>query len=140
MSKKTVSNLIKYGITAIAGALLAIAALRLRGFTGAEEPAEKYRLLCDAFTFPGVLLILTAALVALSNAGAFTGLGYMMSFAVRALIPGMGSGKQETYAEYLERKEEKGRAKGYGFLFHVGLVYFALAILFLVLFYRNFQG
>ena len=139
MSKKSAANLIKYCGAVLFGALLALGALRLRGYTGAEEAAEKYRILCDAFTFPGVLLILTAALVALSNEGAFAGIGYVTSYALRFLIPGMGS-RQETYAEYLERKTEKGRVKGYGFLLHVGLGYFALALIFLALFYRNFQG
>ena len=139
MSRKAVSNWIKYGVTALFGGLLAYGALRLRGFTGAEEAAEKYRMLCDAFTFPGLLLILTAVLIALSNEGAFVGLGYVTSYALRTLIPGMGS-RQETYAEYVERKTGKGRVKGYGFIFHVGLAYFLLALVFLVLFYRNFQG
>ena len=139
MSKKTSAALIKYGITAAVGALFAWLVLSLRDYTGAEEPAEKYRMLCDAFTFPGVFLMLTAALVALSNEGAFLGVGYLVTHALRFLIPGMGS-RQEKYSEYIERKTEKGRVKGYGFIFHVGLAYFAAALVFLVLFYRNFQG
>ena len=139
MKDKTVSKWVKYCVTAVFGALLAAAVLSLRDFSWSLEPAERYRILCDAFTFPGLLLILTAALLALSNEGALLGVGYVTSIALRGLIPGMGS-KQETYAEYRERKTGKGRAKGYGFLLVVGLAYLALAILFLLLFYHYFQG
>ena len=132
-------KLIRYGVAVLFGAALAAVYLLTRSFTGSEPPAERYRMLCDAFTIPGVLLMLTAALVALSNAGAFTGLGYATSHAVHMLIPGLGS-RMETYADYVERKTEKGPVRGYGFLFYVGLAYFALAIVFFVLFYRNFQG
>ena len=139
MSKKSAANLIKYGGAVLFGALLALGALRLRGYTGAEEAAEKYRILCDSFTFPGLMLILTAALIALSNEGAFLGIGYAVRCALYGLIPGLGS-RQETYAEYIERKTEKGRVKGYGFILHVGLAYLLLALVFLLLFYRNFEG
>ncbi|MGX8692865.1 MAG: DUF3899 domain-containing protein [Clostridia bacterium] len=132
-------KLIRYGVAVLFGAALAAVYLLTRSFTGSEPPAERYRMLCDAFTIPGVLLMLTAALVALSNAGAFTGLGYATSHAIHMLIPGLGS-RMETYADYVERKTEKGPVKGYGFIFHVGLAYFLLALVFLVLFYRNFQG
>lgn len=139
MKEKKIPKWVSYGVTALVGALIAVAVLSLRDFRWSLEPAERYRMLCDACTFPGLLLILTAALVALSNEGAFLGLGFLASFALRSLIPGMGS-KQETYAEYVERKTEKGCAKGYGFLFIVGLAYFALALIFLALFYHYFQG
>ena len=132
-------GIVKYAVTAVIGGLIAWGVFSLRDFGGAQSPAEKYRILCDSFTFPGLMLILTAALVALSNEGAFIGIGYVVSYAIRSLIPGMGS-RQETYAEYLERKTEKGRVKGYGFILHVGLAYFAVALVFLALFYKNFQG
>lgn len=138
MKPETVTKIIKYAVTAALGGLIAWGVLALRDYTGAEPPAEKYRMLCDAFTFPGVLLMLSAALVALSNEGAFLGLGYVFGVALKGLI-GLG-GRQERYADYVERKTEKGRAKGYGFMFFVGLGYFLLAILFLVLFYIHFEG
>lgn len=139
MKDEKKSRIVKYAVTALIGGLIAFVAFALRNFGAAENAAERYRILCDSFTFPGVLLILTAALIALSNEGAFVGIGYAFSHTLRMLIPGMG-GRQETYAEYLERKTGKGRVKGYGFILHVGLAYFAVALLFLVLFYMNFEG
>ena len=139
MNKPVSSKLLKYGITAVIGAVIAGLALHLRGFSWSLEPVERYRILCDGFTFPGLLLILTAALIALSNEGAFLGLGFLGSFVLRAFIPGVGV-KQEKYSEYLERKSEKGRVKGYGFIFVVGLAYFGLALICLVLFYHYLPG
>ncbi len=132
-------GIVKYAVTAVIGGLIAWGAFSLRDFGGAQSPAEKYRILCDSFTFPGLMLILTAALIALSNEGAFLGIGYAVRYALYGLIPGLGS-RQETYAEYIERKTEKGRVKGYGFILHVGLAYLLLALVFLLLFYRNFEG
>ena len=131
-------KLLKYGIAALIGAAMTATYLILRDFTGREPLADRYRMLCDAFTIPGMVLILSAALVALSNAGSFTGIGYSVKHMVNQLIPGMGL-QRETYADYLERREGK-KVKGYGFLFYVGLGFFLLAILFLVLFYLNFEG
>ena len=139
MKEKKKGGIVKYVVTALIGGLIAYGTFALRDFGAAESAAEKYRILCDSFTFPGVLLLLTAALIALSNEGALTMLGYIVGIAVRGLIPGMGS-HQETYAEYVERRTGKGRVKGYGFILYVGLAYFAVALVFLVLFYMNFEG
>ena len=131
------SAVLKYGIAALIGAALAAIYLLLRDFSGAEPPAERYRMLCDAFTIPGTLLILSAALVALANAGSFTGIGYSAQNLFHHLIPGMGL-KHETYGDYYERHKKK--VTGYGFLLHVGAVFMAVALVFFVLFYRVFEA
>ena len=132
------SKLVKYSLAALFGAVLAGLYLFLHGFSFGAQPAERYRMLCDAFTIPGVLLIASAALIALSNEGSFTGISYSMGHLFRQLIPGMGL-KQETYGDYLERREGK-KVKGYGFLLQVGLVFMAVALLFYALFYHVFEG
>ena len=131
-------KLLKYGIAALIGAAMTATYLILRDFTGREPLADRYRMLCDAFTIPGMVLILSAALVALSNAGSFTGIGYSVKHMVNQLIPGMGL-QRETYADYLERREGK-KVKGYGFLLQVGIVFMAVALVFYALFYHVFEG
>ena len=126
---------LKYGLAAAAAALMTVAHLALRGWGAGLPAAERWMLLCDAFTIPGVTLMLTAALVALSNEGSFDGLGYAVRYAVQRLVPGTG-GPKETYAEFVERRREQGRIRGYGFLFYTGLAFFAAAMVFLVLFFR----
>ena len=107
-------NLIKYGLATLFGVILTAVYLLLRDFTGTEPLEERYRMLCDAFTIPGTVLMLSAALIALANAGSFTGIGYSMKYFFNRMIPGMALQRQETYADYLERREGK-KITGFGF-------------------------
>ena len=127
----------KYGLAALFGAALVFVYLFSRDFSWDEPPADRWRMLCDAFTIPGVVLISSAALMALSNAGSFDGIGYSMQHLFRTLVPGMGL-QQESYGDYLERREGK-KVKGYGFLLQVGLVFMAVALVFFILFYRVYE-
>ena len=97
------------------------------------ETAEKYRVLCDAFTVPGLLCLCIGALIWASNDGFFCGIGYCLKAAWRGLIPGVGH-KTEGYYDYVTRKQEK-RIIGYGFLFVDGAVCMAAALVFFCLFY-----
>ena len=133
MSKKVQTRLLKYGITG--GICLCLVAIYCvaRDFSGLEL-VEKYRTLCDAFTIPGVLSLCVGVLIWASNDGIFYGLGYCLDVARKALIPG-GRWKMEKYYDYVMRHREKA-ITGYGFLFICGIVCMAVAIVFLVLFYR----
>ena len=128
-------NLIKYGLALVIAGAMTVGYLLGHGYTPDLPDLDRYMMLCDAFTIPGLTLIMVAALVALSNEGSFTAVGYAVRYAIRRLIPGPG-GRQETYAEYVERKTGQERIRGYGFLFHVGLAFFAVAMVYLVLFFR----
>ena len=125
---------IKYAVTALICALWGALILRANGYTSALPVTEKYRLLCDALTVPGLMVFLVGVLTALANEGSFNAISYAVRYAVRRLIPGTG-GQKETYADYVERKREQ-RIRGYGFLFHVGGAFFALGIVFLILFLK----
>ena len=132
MSKQIKVLLIKYGGCAAFVGLLAYLYIDLRDYAGAQL-VEKYQMLCDAFTIPGVLLLMFGALIWVANAGALDGLSYAVTFAIRSLIPG-GRLRDEKYADYVERKREN-RVKGYGFLLIAGGVTMAVAIVFLVLYH-----
>lgn len=136
MSEKTRIRLLKYGITGIACALVALLYCWSRGFLQLEL-AEKYRTLCDAFTVPGLLLLCVGVLIWASNDGLFYGLSYCLHVAWRALIPGARY-QTERYYDYVTRKKEK-RYSGYGFLFLCGGVCMGLAILFMILFYSIYE-
>lgn len=136
MNARLRNTLLKYGIAALVGAGMVWAVLHFHGYAGAANAAERYKILCDAFTIPGIVLMLSAVLVWLSNAGSFSGISYAVRYAIRMLIPGMGAGAgRETYAEFVARREEEGGVKGYGFLFITGAAFFLTAIVFLILFY-----
>lgn len=133
MNERWKVNLLKYGISAVVCGGLVWFYVSQRSF-GAQELMEKYRILCDAFTVPGLLLMMFGALLAISNQGAFDGIGYALSITWKALIPG-GRTKMEKYFDYVERRRSK-KTNGYGFLFVVGGVCMAIALVFMILFYQ----
>ena len=127
------ARLTKYALCALFVAVMAYFYLLSRDFAGAEEK-EKYRLLCDALTVPGVLLVCAGALVWVSNLGALDGIFYGLRLAFRALIPGKRLQKEENYQDFVAERQEK-RVKGYGFLLISGAVTIAASLLFLGLYY-----
>lgn len=133
MSKKVKSLLLKYGITACIGGLMSYAVIWSYGFEQAVTTADRYHILADAFTIPGVVLMLIWVLVWLSNEGALEGVVYGLSYAVKMLIP--GPHKQERYGDYVMRRREQGKVKGFGFIFFTGLAYFIVAVIFIALYY-----
>ena len=134
MSKSLKSKLIKYGISfgfCILWTLIYVNGKNL--FHYHLRGAAAYLVLCDGFVVPGLLLILVGALVWISTTGALDGLGYVLSTGLSFLIPGT-KGKSRRYADYVERRAGR-RAKGYGFLFLTGVIWFAIGMVFFVLFY-----
>ncbi|MCR5459125.1 MAG: DUF3899 domain-containing protein [Acetatifactor sp.] len=129
------SKPIKYVASFLAGGVLFCLYLFTREFPAAEA-TENFRMLSDAATIPGLLFTMFGALVWASSLGAMDGFSYGLSHVFQALIPGARNGKDETYAEYVARRREKyGKAKGYGFLLVTGLIFLAVAVVFIALFY-----
>jgi len=129
-------NLIKYGVSISLSLLLAFFYVYVRvdfADPGATALVEWYRIICDAFTIPGLILLMLGCLMSLSNTGAMDGLGYVVSIAVKMLIPG-GALKTERYKEYLERRRAN-RVRGYGFLYLVGAGCMMVSLVFMALFY-----
>ena len=141
MSSPLKKNLIKYGVSVGLALALAFFYVYVRvdfADPGATPLVEWYRILCDAFTIPALILLMLGCLMSLSNAGAMDGLGYVVSIAVKMLIPG-GALKMERYKEYLERRRAN-RVRGYGFLYLVGGGCMAVSLVFMVLFYAIYKA
>lgn len=96
----------------------------------------QYRVLCDAFTIPGILMALFALLFSLNNLGALDTIAYLMSFLPRMIAPG-AFGEPEKLIDYVERRRGN-RTRGYGFLYIVGFIFLGIAIFYLVKFYSVF--
>ncbi len=135
MSSKWKGILLKYGITALIGALMVAFVMNSYGFSEAETLLDKVLILANAFSIPGVCIFMFGFLVLAANDGFFDGISYAASYAIKSLIPGAAAGKQEKYADYVERKRGKGKTKA-GFIFIVGLFYLVIAIGFTVAFYQ----
>lgn len=124
---------LKYGISFVFASALTILALWLRDFFTEDLPlVDKYRFLSDAFTIPGVTLICFGCLIALSNKGALSAIGYALRWTVQLLIP-LSKKNNLTYHDYRERRK---KVEGYFFLFHVGFLFLAVGIVFIFLFYQ----
>ena len=130
------NTLLKYGITVFIGAVMVWLVLTGYGYEEVQTAAERYRILSDAFTIPGVVFMLCALLVLVSNKGAFEGISYAAGYAFRMLIPGLNKDR-EKYGDYVERKREKGGVKGYSFLFFTGLAFLIVSLIFIALFYKQ---
>ena len=128
-------NVLKFGISFAIALSVSYLFVSLRVDLNHPEATpllDWYRILCDAFTIPGLTFLMLGCLVSLSNQGALDGVGYAATVAFRMLI-GQGA-RMERYREYLDRRREN-RLKGYGFLYIVGAVFMAAAGVFMALFY-----
>ncbi len=103
----------------------------------AQTLVDKYRLLADAFTIPGVIFIMVGALVFVSTAGFFDMLSYALGRFAGAFIPFYRK-KDETFFDYKTRKSEE-RFRGYSFLFYVGILFLVIAGVFMILFFSVYK-
>ena len=98
----------------------------------AQDLQNRYRLLSDAFSLPGLLCLFSGVSIWLSNEGAFNGVTWVVSYAIKSLIP-IARDTRESYGDYVVRQRGK-QVDGFGFLIIVGIVMIAISLLFLYLF------
>lgn len=134
MEKEKKTILWKYVITLCVGLVLALVVCAIGGFFQ-EDAKENIRLLHDAFFSVGALLVLFFGLLYVSSEGAFLGIGYALSWTIKTFIP-FGRKTQETYAQYRERKLGKQKKKGNACVFFIGLLFIAISIVFLIIWYQ----
>lgn len=132
MKNNKTKVVIKYAIASIIAIGFVFLNLSLRDFFNEQDLKEKYRILADSFTIPGLIYILLGLLILLTNKGSLDALGYMAKRAIKMLIP-MSKKDNMTYAEY---KENRKGIHGYGFLFYIGSIVTALGVVFTILFYQ----
>lgn len=107
--------------------------LWVNDFDKIANQAQRMRLLADAFTIPGVLFMMVAALVWVASDGFFDGFGYAGRVTARMLLPFLKI-EEEKYYDYKMRKAGN-RLHGYSFIFFTGLLFFVIAILLIILYY-----
>lgn len=133
MNEKIKLNIIKCAVTAAVAGGVAFTVAILNDIGNSPSVSESYRILSNAFTVPGVILIMIGVLLYISSTGAFDALSYGLGRFARSLIPG-AQYKDEKFYDYKMRKNEK-RASGYSCVFFVGAAFTLVAILFLILYY-----
>ena len=133
MDEKLISNIKKYAVAFVIMGVLTFVVLWLRQFSATVSPQERYLDLADAFTIPGVVMIMAGLLVWVTSQGGFDMISYALLRAKDSHIPGSKhSGEQ--YYDYKVRQDKK-RPKGYSFMFISGGIYLVPAIIFNILYY-----
>ena len=131
-------TILKYAITVTIAAGLVFAVLGINGFfLGGFNKAQFYRKLSDAFTVPGLILILLALLFLVASKGAFTGLGYALRHVLRMLMPFFIK-KDISYAEYLENREHRKTVSIILCFLIIGAVFLTVGIVFIFFFYKYY--
>lgn len=133
MKDKIKSVIKKYTITTAIGASITVLTMYLRNFATETDLAERYRILADAFSISGVVMIMVWCMVAVSTTGFFDMISYSLSSLGRALIPFYNK-ERERYYDYKTRKNSE-RFSNYGFILVVGVVFTSVALIFTALFY-----
>lgn len=136
MNRSLKEKLTKY-LSTVALGIAAVWLCISSRWTDSLSLAEKYCILCDAFSVPGVLIFSVAVMFSMNNLGALDGIAYVLGYIPRMFAPG-AFGEPEHYLDYVEARREK-RVKGYGFLYVVGLVFLGISIVFLML-YLSAEG
>ena len=135
MKKISAGTILKYVIAFAIGGIFSYFVIVVTGYKEVTDEVARLRILADCFTVPGVILIMVSAFCWLSSQGAVDGISYALGGLFRRLLPGAQYKEPEKYYDYVTRKREK-RKGGYGFLAITGLVYLAVAIVFIIKFYQ----
>ncbi len=130
--KNTGNAVVKYLVTIGAAAFASLLILWLRDYWSAQTLVAQYRILADAFTIPGVILMCFSGLMWVSSDGFFDSIGYAFSRVGNMFIPFMKN-KHETFYDYKLRKGDKRKGGSFWFLFFVGLGFVLVSLIFVIL-------
>ena len=122
---------VKWGAVAIIAVIFMLAYERPFDKQGAQEIVGT---LSDCFAIPGIVMSGIGLLTYLGTLGVYDGISYVFSnFALHSIVPGMYKDKHDSFYEYKQAKDQKGR-KWLKELFFVGLCPLALSIILLVVY------
>lgn len=140
MSKTAKTRLVSYIIAFLIGGLIAFFVASNYGFSEAQSNMGRYRILCDACTIPGVVLICCGILSWIADQGTFDSLAY----AGRSLLRIFHREERHVrFYDFVEERREKRAQKEKGhflFLIVTGAVFLAAALVFMLLFYRLYNA
>ncbi len=125
--------LTRYLVTAIIAGMATCIVMWLRDYSSILPAAERYKILSDAFTVPGVILIMFSGIMWVASDGFFDGLGYVFGRAGSMLLPFFKK-KHQTYYDYKTEKAEKRDKHSFLHILIVGAVFTAVAAVFVVLY------
>ncbi len=133
MKDKLIPVIRKYLFTILAASAASAIILMINGFGDADTLQERYRLLANAFTSPGVILIMIGILVLISREGTFDMLGYGITKAFYRFSQ-RSDRAFESFYDYKQRQIAKEKGSVVPF-FAVGALFTAVAVLFTLLYH-----
>lgn len=125
-------KLISYGICLAVAVGLMLAVMGLNGYWSCEEPMDRDRILCDGFSVPGALLVLTAGVLFVNGQGAFNGFLFGLKRTKEILLPFLPS-EYVPYREFIKKRAKK-KITGYGCIFFTGLAFLLVGVALLIRF------
>ena len=139
MKKETKSLLIKYAVCFVVASIMTVAIFAIKGFFG-DDVGVNIQVLSDGFTISGLLLLLAAGMLYISDEGALLGIGFVIRNMLLTFIP-LGRAKHELYRDYRERKlKERKSLNINGVLLVIGGIFFVIGLVFTVIWYNNFYN
>ena len=133
MTRQQRDRLLKYGLTSVLTAAVVIYYAASRNLFQLEK-LEMYRVLCDAFTLPGIFLMLFGLMMLMNDLGALDTIAYFGHYLLHTFMP-VAFGKGQSYLDFIEERRAKQK-KGYGFLFIVGGAFTLVGVVFLLIFLK----
>ena len=139
MKEENKELLIKYIVCFGVASLITFIVFWIKGFF-AYSIGVNIQILSDGFCVSGIMLLLFAGMMFISGEGALLGIGFVLQNIFQAFVP-MGRKNHEFYAQYRERKLAERRRKSTDHaVLHTGLVFFAIGVIFTVIWYYNFYN
>ena len=138
MNQENKTLLIKYLVCFGIASIITVLVFWIKGFF-TDSLAVNIQILSDGFTVSGMLLLMFAGMIFISNEGALVGVGYVLRNAFLAFIP-MGRAKQERYKDYRDRKLSEIKKSSDHCILVTGLIFFLIGIIFTVIWYTNFYN
>ena len=119
----------------IAGLMLALLIMMIRGIFTADDTAQRLLCACDGFSVSGLLMLCTAVMMWIAGEGGLDMLGYAFRKGLHHIIPGKFSEDGETFYDHKSRKQEKDSPSGMKDIMAAGIVNFAAGLLLTALWY-----
>ena len=124
---------LKYVITGSIGLGFALIIMLAKGVFNQEDTQQVYKILSDSFFVPGVCIAGFGLLIFASNGGTFDMLSFGMKKFFSLFKRDLKGTMNETFYDYRVAKE--GTEKSFGYMIIVGLVFIAISVIFVVLYF-----
>lgn len=135
MDKNVRKIVIKYSIGIVIAGLLVWWMIYSNGYDASLPQLIKIKILADAFTVPGLLMVMFYLLLWAGSHGALNALTWAVTNMFYSLVPGLAS-RKESYGDYLARKSGKSNMRAFLFLLIIGGILLIVAFVFLFIYIR----